>query len=125
MLHKNVEERKEEEKMPQGMGQDASSPPRFVEELDESVKKEKRQHRGGQEQLKATGKRSRRYTWWNGNDDDSPGKINNKEDDDLMLMLKEKVDPLLHQFDARGFLVHGNQITSLPKKINTLSSHAN
>ena len=88
LLHKNVEERKEEEKMPQGMGQDASSPPRFVEELDESVKKEKRQHRGGQEQLKATGKR--RYTWWNGNDDDSPGKINNKEDDDLMLMLKEK-----------------------------------
>lgn len=42
-----------------------------------------------------------------------------------MLMLKEKVDPLLHQFDARGFLVHGNQVTSLPKKINTLSSHAN
>ena len=79
--------------MPQGMGQDASSPPRFVEELDESVKKEKRHHRGGQEH-KATGKRSRRYTWWNGNDDGSPGKhdlkITNKDDDDLMLMLKEK-----------------------------------
>ena len=42
-----------------------------------------------------------------------------------MLMLQEKVDPLLHQFDARGFLVHGNQITSFPRKINTLSSHAN
>ena len=33
-----------------------------------------------------------------------------------MLMLKEKADPLLHQFDARGFLVHGNQVTRFPKK---------
>ena len=79
------------------MGQDASSPPRFVEELDESAKKEKRHHRGGREQLKATGKRSRRYTWWNGNDDGSPGKrdskITNKEDDDLMLKeIKTKED---------------------------------
>ena len=80
------------------MGQDASSPPRFVEELDESAKKEKRHHRGGREQRKATtGKRSRRYTWWNGNDDGSPGKrdskIINKEDDDLMLKeIKTKED---------------------------------
>ena len=94
---KRVEEGEEEEKMPQGMGQDASSPPRFVEELDESAKKEKRHHRGGREQRKATGKRSRRYTWWNGNDDGSPGKrdskIINKEDDDLMLKeIKTKED---------------------------------
>ena len=54
---KRVEEREEEEKMPQGMGQDASSPPRFVEELDESAKKEKRHHRGGREQRKATGEK--------------------------------------------------------------------
>lgn len=42
-----------------------------------------------------------------------------------MLMLEDRVDPILHEFNARGFLVHGDQVTSFPKIIDSSVSHAN
>ncbi len=42
-----------------------------------------------------------------------------------MLMMEDKVHPILHQFDACGFWVHGDHVTSFPKQINRLPSYAN
>ena len=42
-----------------------------------------------------------------------------------ILMLKSEGDTLLHQFDARGFLVDGEHVTSYPRTEKTITSYAN